>query len=286
MKQIVVISGKGGTGKTSVTAGLARAAAGRVVLSDCDVDAADLHLVLQPEVRAAHAFESGVLASIDADLCTGCGACAEACRFGAIGEDFQVRPGHCEGCGACAFVCPARAVELAPRRCGEWYVSETGCGPMVHAALDIGAENSGKLVSTVRAESERLARERGLDFVLVDGSPGIGCPVIASLTGADAALLVVEPTLSALHDMERVLRLLDHFRIPAGVVLNKCDVSPAVAGQVRQCCGREGLPLYAEFPMDPRFVQAQLTGTTVSDLDPAGLGREMSRIWELLVRPA
>ncbi len=187
MKQIVVISGKGGTGKTSITAGLAWAASGRVVLADCDVDAADLHLVLAPKVRATHSFESGVLAAIDPDLCARCGACAEACRFGAVSEDFQVRPGHCEGCGACAFVCPAGAVTLAPRRCGEWYESETRCGPMVHAALDIGAENSGRLVSLVRAESERLAKERGLDFVLVDGSPGIGCPVIAGCANTAAS---------------------------------------------------------------------------------------------------
>ncbi len=282
MKQIVVISGKGGTGKTSITAGLAWAASGRVVLADCDVDAADLHLVLAPKVRATHSFESGVLAAIDPDLCARCGACAEACRFGAVSEDFQVRPGHCEGCGACAFVCPAGAVTLAPRRCGEWYESETRCGPMVHAALDIGAENSGRLVSLVRAESERLAKERGLDFVLVDGSPGIGCPVIASLTGADAALIVAEPTLSALHDLDRVAELLAHFRIPAGVLLNKRDVSPGLAGRVREHCRLKGLPLYAELPLDPRFVQAQLAGKSVAELDPQGLGREMARIWDML----
>lgn len=283
MRQIVVISGKGGTGKTSITAGLA-SVAGRLVLADCDVDAADLHLVLKPEVREIAPFESGVLAAVDPGQCTRCGACAEACRFGAISEGFQVRPGHCEGCGACAFVCPAQAVTLTPRRCGEWYVSDTRCGPMVHAALDIGAENSGKLVSLVRTTSEQLARKQGLDFVLVDGSPGIGCPVIASLTGADAALLVAEPSVSALHDLERVVRLLAHFKIPAFVLLNKCGLSPGLARRVRDYCRRENLPLAGEIPLSPVFVQAQLAGKTVAELDPQGLGQALARVWAQLAQ--
>jgi len=283
VKQIVVISGKGGTGKTSITAGLA-SVAGRLVLADCDVDAADLHLVLKPETRETTPFESGVLAAIDPKACTRCGACVEACRFGAIDEDFRMRPGHCEGCGACAYVCPAQAVTLTPRRCGEWYVSETRCGPMVHAALDIGAENSGKLVSLVRSKSEQLAREQDLPFVLVDGSPGIGCPVIASLTGADAALLVAEPSVSALHDLERVVRLLAHFKIPARVLLNKCDLSPDLARRIHEYCRQENLPVVGEIPLSPVFVQAQLQGRTAAEMNPHGLGRDLARIWAQLAQ--
>ena len=282
MRQIVVISGKGGTGKTSVTAGLATVAA-PLVLADCDVDAADLHLVLSPEKREIHDFTSGALASVDPDLCTGCGACVQACRYGAVDpEMFAIRPEHCEGCGACEFVCPAGAARLSPRHCGQWFVSETRLGPLVHAELAAGAENSGKLVSAVRAKSAELAEAKGLSHVLVDGSPGIGCPVIASLTGADAALLVAEPTVSAFHDLSRVARLLDHFRIPGMVLLNKCDVHAGEAERVRKFCAESGLPLVGELPVNPLFVEAQLKGLSVTELDPSGLGAELAGIWERL----
>lgn len=281
MKQIVVISGKGGTGKTSITAGLASVAA-PLVLADCDVDAADLHLVLKPNVRETHEFESGVIAEIDPGLCTICGNCIQTCRFGAITENIKIRPGHCEGCGACAYVCPVQAVRLRPRRCGEWYMSETRCGPMVHAALDIGAENSGKLVSLVRTRSGQIAKEHGLNFVLVDGSPGIGCSVIASLTGADVALIVAEPTVSAIHDMERVAQLLAYFKIPAIILLNKSDVSSDLAQRVRDYCTHKDLPLVGEIPINQLFVQAQLRGKTVSELDPQGLGQILKTIWKRL----
>jgi MinD superfamily P-loop ATPase len=281
VKQIVVISGKGGTGKTSITSGLASVAA-PLVLADCDVDAADLHLVLKPNVRETHEFESGVIADIDPDLCTHCGICIQACRFGAITEDIKIRSGHCEGCGACAYVCPAKAVRLEPRLCGAWYLSETRCGPMVHAALDIGAENSGKLVSLVRIRSEQTAKEHGLNFVLVDGPPGIGCSVIASLTGADVALIVAEPTVSALHDMERVAQLLAYFKISASILLNKCNVSLGLAQRVRDYCRQKNLPLVGEIPLNPLCVQAQLQGKTIAELDPQGLGQILKGIWKRL----
>ncbi|WP_029898199.1 ATP-binding protein [Desulfohalovibrio reitneri] len=283
MKTLVVLSGKGGAGKTSVTAALAAAAArdlsGGVVLADCDVDAADLHLVTAPEVRREEVFIQGELASIDPDLCTQCGECLEHCRFHAVTEDFSIREEHCEGCGVCEAVCPSGAVRMEPRRCGRWFVSDTRFGPMVHAALDIGAENSGKLVTTVRKQADRLAEESGADLVLVDGSPGIGCPVIASLTGASAVLLVTEPGVAALHDLRRVMDLADHFRIPALAVCNKAGQSPAREAETEAYAEERGLLVAGRLPNDAGFVRAQERGLSVVEYDPEGLGAELDEIW-------
>ncbi len=221
MKELVIISGKGGTGKTSVTASLALLA-GRPVLCDCDVDAADLHLVLAPDIREEHEFRSGHSAVINRDDCVDCGACADLCRFGAIRmeekEDsdtlFVIDPVSCEGCGVCVYFCPQNAIDFPERLCGKWFVSQTRLGPMVHARLGAAAENSGKLVTTVRQEARRLAETGGHDWVIVDGPPGIGCPVIASVTGASQILVVTEPTVSGEHDLERVLGLARIFRFP------------------------------------------------------------------------
>jgi MinD superfamily P-loop ATPase len=281
MKTIVVISGKGGTGKTSVTAALAGIGP-KKALADCDVDAADLHLVLHPEIRATHDFYQGESASIDPELCVGCGMCLEHCRFGAITEDFRVREEHCEGCGVCAFVCPAQAAIMSPAHCGWWYSSQTRFGPMVHASLKIGAENSGKLVTTVRQESDKIAEEINADLVLVDGSPGVGCPVIASLTGADMALVVTEPTRAAQHDFERVIDLTRHFKIPAATVINKTGINPDVERDLEAVCSEHGVTLAGKLPYDTAVATAQIHGKTLCEHDPDGLGKNIRAIWETL----
>ena len=233
MREFVVVSGKGGTGKTSLTASFA-VLAGRSVVADCDVDAADLHLVLSPRVKLSGAFRAGHVAVIDAARCTACALCERTCRFDAVKRDaegagrprFAIDPTACEGCGVCVRLCPERAIDFPERLSGEWYVSDTRCGPMVHARLGVAAENSGKLVWLVREKAREIAAREGHDLVLVDGPPGIGCPVIASLTGASAALVVTEPTLSGEHDMERVLQVARHFKVPAAVCVNKWDLNP------------------------------------------------------------
>jgi MinD superfamily P-loop ATPase len=278
MREIVVISGKGGTGKTSVLAGLAGLGPPKV-LADCDVDAADLHLIMQPEVRSTHDFHSGELAVIDPDLCTECGLCLEHCRFGAISEDLRVVKESCEGCALCYHVCPEGAIRMQERHCGQWYESTTRFGPMIHANLGIGEENSGKLVSLVRHEAHRAAQEQGYGLVLADGAPGIGCPVIASLTNADLALLVAEPTVSAISDLKRVSELVRHFGIPAQAIVNKVDVNPDLAGEIEEFCREWSLPVAGRLPFDRGFIQAQIRSRSVVEHDPDGLGRIMRDIW-------
>jgi MinD superfamily P-loop ATPase len=267
MRQIVVASGKGGTGKTSVTASLAFVMPPHV-LADCDVDAADLHLLAGPDFAATHDFVSGELAVVDPEACTGCGLCREKCRFDALTPTFEVIEEHCEGCGMCAFVCPAGAVAMEPRHCGWWYESATRFGPMVHAALKTGQENSGRLVTLVRNRAAETAAELGLDLVLVDGSPGIGCPVIASLTGTDLVLLVAEPTVSAVHDLERVRQLAAHFKIPAACLVNKADVNPETTEALRSWCVEKNVSLVGELPYDAAFTKAQLAGLSLPEYDP------------------
>ena len=216
-RELVVISGKGGTGKTSIVAAFA-ALAGGAVLADCDVDAADLHLVLDPELGPEHPFSGRRQAIIDAEACTACGRCAEVCRFAAVlgapDSSYSIDPIACEGCELCRRVCPADAIRMEPVVNGAWMVSETRFGPLVHARLGVAEDNSGKLVTLVRNEARRVAEERGLPLVIVDGSPGIGCPVISSLAGADLVLAVTEPTVSGRHDLDRVLQVVRQFRLP------------------------------------------------------------------------
>lgn len=279
MKQIVIISGKGGTGKTSITAALAGVGP-RMVLADCDVDAADLHLVLAPETVETRDFYSGQLAEIHGDLCESCGLCREHCRFEAISESFSVIREKCEGCGVCEFVCPSNAVEMMDRMCGYQHVSSTRFGTMVHADLGVGEENSGKLVTSVRREAKRIAEEQQADFVLVDGSPGIGCPVIASLTDTDACILVAEPTVSAIHDLKRVHELAKHFEIPCMVVFNKCGINPDLEKDLMSYCESERILVLGSLPYDSAFSQAQINGATVMEFDPKRFTPLIQSIWE------
>jgi MinD superfamily P-loop ATPase len=278
MKQLVIVSGKGGTGKTSVTAALAGLGP-KKVLADCDVDAADLHIVLHPEVLDAKDFVSGETPVLDAEACVQCGQCVEHCRFDAISEDFRILKEHCEGCGACAFICPEQAIEMVPRTCGVQYLSKTRFGTMAHAELGVGEENSGKLVTSVRNAASAAAEQEGAELVLVDGSPGVGCPVIASLTGADACLIVTEPTKSALHDMGRILELTRRFDVSAMVLINKAGVYKAAEQEIRDFCEMQGVPVVGELPYSPMVTQAQIHGQTILERDPKGLGRRIQDIW-------
>jgi MinD superfamily P-loop ATPase len=292
MTELVVCSGKGGTGKTSIVASLA-ALAHQPVLADCDVDAANLHLVLTPTIERTTPFVAGHRAVIRAEDCTACGLCAELCRFEAIdriedplrGAGYRVNPAGCEGCGVCVHFCPAGAIDFPPARCGEWYLSETRFGPLVHANLDVGAENSGKLVTLVRERARLTAAARGRDLILSDGPPGIGCPVTASLTGADHTLLVTEPSQSGLHDLERVLELVDHFGVPAQVCINKFDLSLPLSAAIDAWCAGRGIPVVGHIPFEPLTSEAQVAGCSLVEHAPdceaavaiRGVWREVSR---------
>lgn len=278
MKEIVVISGKGGTGKTSLTAAFAQLA-GKSVLCDADVDASDMHLLMQPKVKEKTDFMGGGLAVINKDACTGCGRCRELCRFDAVSEDFVVDSISCEGCGVCVDLCPEKAVDFPVQKCGEWFSSMTSNGPMIHARLGIAEENSGKLVSLVRQQAREKAEERGLGLIITDGPPGIGCPVIAAIGGATVLVMVVEPTVSGLHDMERVVKLAAHFKVPGMVCLNKFDLNLEVTEQIEQVAREHNLTLLGRVPFDPLFVKAMVEGQTIVEFakesDTAGVVREV-----------
>jgi len=288
MKQLVVLSGKGGTGKTSFTAALARLAP-HVLVADADVDAPNLHLLLRArqERDGIREFLGGLQVVLDEATCNGCGECVRVCRFGAVElVASEVRwlprfdPFACEGCGFCAQVCPTRAISMSRRVAGTIHVSDTEVGPLVHARLRVAEENSGRLVSEVRRLAIELAQAEGRELILVDGPPGIGCPAIASLSGADAVLLVTEPTTAGLADLERVVQLVAHFRIPAAVVLNKSDLWPPAEAAVRELCRDRGLPYLGGIPYDPAFHAAARAGRTVIDTaEPLLLGR-MLALWE------
>ncbi|HPS03423.1 MAG TPA: ATP-binding protein, partial [Candidatus Sumerlaeota bacterium] len=283
----VVISGKGGTGKTSVTASLA-VLAQRAVLADCDVDAADLHLVLTPRVRERHDFRSGHEAVIRQESCIGCEACLAYCRFGAIqskkkaSEDavFFIDPVACEGCGVCVRFCPAQAIDFPESLCGEWRVSETRCGPMVHARLGVAAENSGKLVATVRQESRKIAEENGLPLVIVDGPPGIGCPVISSLTGATLVLIVTEPTVSGEHDLERVLALTRHFQIPALICVNEWDLSPDMTERIESKAREGGAGIAGRIRYDRAVTLAQMREMAIVEYQQDGCAEDIRTVYD------
>jgi MinD superfamily P-loop ATPase len=296
MQELVIISGKGGTGKTSVTASLALLA-GDAVTADCDVDAADLHLLLDPHIQQRHDFTSGHEAVIDPGRCDGCGVCAGVCRFGAIipappaadaaapagahGPVRAVDPVACEGCGVCVRFCPRQAIDFPERHCGEWMVCTARSGPMVHARLGVAAENSGKLVATVRQQARELAEREGRDLVIVDGPPGIGCPVIAAVTGASLLLAVTEPTVSGAHDLDRVLALAAHFGVPAHVCVNKWDLAPEMADRIEAAARARGAEPVGRIRYDRGVTDAQIQARAAIETDTPAAA-DIRALWHTL----
>ncbi|MEW5722674.1 MAG: ATP-binding protein [Thermodesulfobacteriota bacterium] len=287
-KELVIISGKGGTGKTSLTASFA-VLAHRPVIADCDVDAADLPLVLSPLIQQRHEFRSGHEAVIRPADCSGCGLCRDYCRFDAVRRNggaaeegvFFIDPVSCEGCGVCVRFCPEKAIDFPERLCGQWMISQTRCGPLVHARLGVAAENSGKLVSTVRGEARRIAEEEDRAVILVDGPPGIGCPVIASVTGASLVLVVTEPTVSGEHDLERVLALVGHFTIPAVVCVNKWDLNPGMTQRIENKARLAGARVVGRVRYDRAMTQAQIKEQAVVETQ-APCAEDIRKIWDQL----
>jgi MinD superfamily P-loop ATPase len=288
MKELVVISGKGGTGKTSMAAAFA-ALAHPAVAADCDVDAADLHLVLDPQVRQTTDFTGGKQAAIDPGKCIGCGRCAGMCRFEAIrldgrannviGKTYAIDAIACEGCGVCVEFCPIKAIELHEVVNGQWFLSDTRFGPMIHAQLGIAQANSGKLVTLIRRKAREIAEERRLDLIVVDGSPGIGCPVIASITGADLVLIVTEPTLSGRHDLGRVADLAANFDIRTLLCINKADINPQMTEQIGAEARRRGITVVGEIPYDDAFTKAQILKATIVEYTGGAITERVKALW-------
>jgi len=288
MKEIVVISGKGGTGKTSIVAAFAGLAK-NAVFADCDVDAADLHLVLEPRVKQTSDFSGGKQASIVTEKCTGCGRCQDLCRFDAIhfngqandvvDKTFTIDPISCEGCKVCVEFCPVDAIEFNDSINGEWFISDTRFGTMVHARLGIAEENSGKLVSLIRKEAKRIAEEEKKDLVIIDGSPGIGCPVIASIAGADLVLIITEPTLSGKHDLERVADLAAGFKIPTLVAINKFDLNPDMGGQIEEDARKRNIKVVGKIRYDKAFTKAQIMKCSVVEYTGGAVSQDVKAVW-------
>ncbi len=284
MREIVIISGKGGTGKTTVCASFSYLAR-KATLCDLDVDAPDLHILLDPRPRVTEAFISGNTAVVDAASCVGCGACAALCRFGAAslsGGKGSVDALRCEGCGVCVDLCPAKAIAFPEKHCGDWHISDTRMGLMVHAQLFPGQENSGRLVTLLKRKARELAREHGLDMILCDGSPGVGCPVISSLSGADLAVAVVEPTPSGRHDFQRVAALCDHFRIPVAVLINKADLNEQETARIEKECLERRYALLGRLPFDQAVTAAMVQRKALTEL-PGELGGMLRRAWDMIL---
>lgn len=292
MKEIVVISGKGGTGKTSIVAAFA-ALANNAVFADCDVDAADLHLVLEPDVKQTSDFSGGKQASIIAEKCVSCGRCKDVCNFDAVEfngpanniveKTYTIDPVSCEGCSVCVHYCLVNAIEFKDVVNGQWFISDTRCGPMVHARLGIAEENSGKLVSLIRKQAKKIASEQAKELIIVDGSPGIGCPVIASITGADLILVVTEPTISGQHDLDRVVELTEHFGVPTAVCINKYDINMKIAGAIEEKTLARNLKLVGKIEYDPAVTKAQIAARSIIEYSDNGLKEQIVSMWETLL---
>jgi MinD superfamily P-loop ATPase len=281
-KELVIISGKGGTGKTSIVSSFATLAENKIMV-DCDVDAADLHLILKPEILKTTEFYSGKTAEIIQDKCIKCGRCIEVCRFDAISKDFVVNEIGCEGCGTCYFQCPADAIKFEQAKSGDWFESNTRFGKLIHAKLGIAEENSGKLVSEIRNYARLLAHREGQDLIIVDGSPGIGCPVIASISGASLVVVVTEPTLSGLHDAERVLKLAKHFNAPACMCINKCDINPDMANKIEEFCKKENIDIVGRIPYSKDFTDAMIKEQSLIEFSSESeISSEIKSMWNKL----
>lgn len=282
MKELTVISGKGGTGKTSITAAFASLAE-HAVFADCDVDAADLHLILKPTIKKTMKFHGLKIASIDKTLCIDCKKCYDSCRFHAIDEEINLIKRSCEGCGVCAYVCPVDAITMMDRESGFAYLSETRFGPMAHAVLNTAEEASGKLVTVVRNNAKQLAEEKKKDLILIDGPPGIGCPVIASITGVDLVLIVTEPTLSAIHDLERVLGVAQHFHIPAVVCINKSSINTENTSTIEQYCKKQNIRIVGKLPYDTTITQAMIHEQSVIEFSDGTLSDDIREMWKTIL---
>ena len=282
MKEVVVLSGKGGTGKTSIVASLSVLAKSKVIV-DCDVDAADLYLLLQPVTQERQEFWSGQVAFIDEERCTQCGLCQEVCRFEAI-EDFKVDPVSCEGCSFCYHVCPEEAITMKENLSGHWFISETRYGPLVHARLGVAQENSGKLVAMVRQKAKLIAEKQRVDYIISDGPPGIGCPVISSLSGANLAVIVTEPTLSGMYDLDRVIGVCHHFAVPVMVGINKYDINEANTRQIESYCLSQGVRVASKIPFDNVVTEALVQGLPVVEYSTNGVSQQIRALWQDIAR--
>ena len=280
MKQLTILSGKGGTGKTTITASLA-VLAKNAVLADCDVDAPDLHMLLHPEVIKTQEFKGSKLAVIDKAKCDNCGFCREKCRFDAITEAIEVDPIACEGCGVCAAICPADAITMIERVSGYAYISKTKYGFMAHALLSPGEANSGKLVTLVRQNARILSEKESSDLILIDGPPGIGCPVIASVTGVDVGLVVTEPTMSGIHDLERALQLLEHFSVTPLVCVNMYDINRDNTEKILRFCKENSIEVVGRIPLNPKVTEAMVNGKTIIEYAAeSDVAKEIGKIWK------
>jgi len=285
MKQLVIISGKGGTGKTIISASFATLAQ-RKVIADCDVDAANLYLLLHPEVQEEHSFSGGKKARVYLEKCTGCGECLDLCRFSAISEEdgkISIDPFSCEGCGVCSYICPTEAISMEMNVSGNWFVSQTKYGPFVHARLGIGEENSGKLVAEVRKKAKEIAESDGLDLIIIDGPPGIGCPVIASLSGTDIALVVTEPTLSGIHDMERVIQMAAHFGTKTACCINKFDLNLNLSNRIEDWCHKNSVPVVGKIPFDELVSQSLIQGIPLTEFVVNSVTKEIIKMWQRIL---
>lgn len=278
MKQIVIISGKGGTGKTVLTASFASLAKNKVMV-DCDVDAADLHLLLHPVVKERFEFRSGQTARIDKTRCCECGKCIDMCRFDAIGRDFVIDPISCEGCGLCNRICEYEAIVMEENISGEWFISDTRYGPFVHAKLGIAEDNSGKLVSRIRQAAKEIAEKENKSYILIDGPPGIGCPVIASITDTDLALIITEPTLSGIHDMLRIIDTTGHFQIPVKVVINKYDLNQENSGKIEHICGSNNIEIVGRIPFSAKVPRSLVQTVPFVEYAEDEVTEEIISIW-------
>jgi len=283
MRELIVISGKGGTGKTSLAAAFASLAENRV-LCDADVDAADLHLLMEPDIKKRSDFQGGGIAVINPEKCTQCGLCRDLCRFDAISENFEVDHIDCEGCGVCVDLCPEQAIDFPVKTCGEWFISETRFGPMVHARLGIAEENSGKLVTLVRQEAKELAKKKNLNLIITDGPPGIGCPVIASIGGASAVLIVAEPTVSGIHDMGRVAQLAAYFKVPSMLCVNKFDLNLDQTQAIEDLAKKKKMNVLGEIPFDPIFIESMIQGQTIFEHNKESeTSSTVKQIWNKII---